>query len=248
MEHSKPTPIERDFKNIREVRQNNNNTIVYECLREGDLKKLNKNINKEEYKRTLLDLELTEEDFVSECKDNNLFAKLASGRLSKNASRQGVGDEIEQIRTCNITSQKCGVIIEKLTATELRPTKDGSIVSNDEKKIKKIPKDCCLKSFDAKISGKIKGYMSAKVVIGDGGHQDSVFEEMDNLADWWKKYRSESEEILIILIDTDSDSITKFTKFTTLKEKYINVNNVKVFNHIELQQYMISSYYIDESV
>lgn len=243
MEHSNLKPIEQNFKEIRIVRQTNNNKIVYESLREGNLERLYKNINNEEYKRTLRDLELSEEDFVLECKNNNLFARLASRNISKNASRQGSKDETEQIRTCNITSQKCGIFIENLNAINFRPTKDGSIISNDEMKIKRIQKDCCLKSFDAKISGNINGFISAKVAYGSGGHQDNVFEELDTLAEWWKKYKSESEELLVILIDTDL-----IQKITTIKEKYSSINNVKVFNHIEFQKYMIDKYYIDESI
>ena len=243
MEHSNLKPIEQNFKDIRNVRQTNNNKIVYESLREGNLERLYKNINHKEYNRTLEDLELTEEEFVSKCKDDNLFARLASRTISKNASRQGSKDETEQIRTCSITSQKCGVFIKNLNAINFRPTKDGSIVSIDEMKIKQIQKDCCLKSFDAKISGKINGFISAKVAYGSGGHQDNVFEELDTLSEWWKKYKSGSEELLVILIDTDL-----INKITTIKEKYSSVNNVKVFNHIEFQQYMISKYYIDESI
>lgn len=243
MEHSKPKPIEQNFKDIRKVRQTNNNKIVYESLRKGDSKQLYININYKEYKRTLEDLEVTESHFLLKCKDDNLFAKLASRTISKNASRQCSKDETEQLTTCNITLQKCGISIKNLTATELRPTKDGRIVSNDEMKIKQISKDCCLKSFDAKISGKITGFIAAKVAFGSGGHQDNVFEEMDTLAEWWKKYKSESKEIFIILIDTDL-----IKKNTTLKEKYNNINNLKVFNHIEFQQYIISTYYVDESI
>ena len=241
--HSKLKPIEQNFKDIRNVRQTNNNKIVYESLRDGNLKRLYKNINHKEYERTLGDLELTEKDFVSKCKNDNLFARLASRTISKNASRQCSKDETEQLKTCNITSQKCGVFIENLNAREFRPTKDGYIVSNNEMKIKQVKKDCCLKSFDAKISGKINGFISAKVSYGGGGHQDNVFEELDTLAEWWKKYKSGSEELLVILIDTDL-----IKKITTIKEKYSSVNNVKVFNHIEFQQYIISEYYIDESI
>lgn len=243
MKHSKLNPIEQNFKDIRIVRQTNNNKNVYESLRDGDVKRLYENINKKEYKRVLEDLELREVDFVLKCKDDNLFAKLASRTISKNASRQGSKDETEQIRTCNITSQKCGILIKNLTTTEMRPTKDGSIISNDEMKIKKIQKDCCLKSFDAKISGNLNGFITAKVAYGSGGHQDNVFEEMDTIAEWWKKNKYESEEFLIILIDTDL-----ITKFTIIKEKYSDVNNIKVFDHIEFQQYMINTYYIDESI
>ena len=215
-------PIEQNFKDIRNIRQTNNNKIVYESLRDGNLKTLYKNINPKEYKRTLKDLEITEEKFVSKCKDDNLFAKLASRSISKNASRQCSKDETEQLRTCNLTAEKCGVSIENLAATAFRPTKDGYIVSNDEMKMKQIQKDCCLKSFDAKISGKLSGFITTKVAYGSGGHQDNVFEEMGTIAEWWKKYKSESVEFLIILIDTDL-----ITKFTTIKEKYSNVNNVK---------------------
>ena len=243
MDHSKPNPIEQNFKDIRLARQTNNNKNVYESLRNGNQKTLYENINQIEYKRTLVDVELTEADFVLKCRDDEKFAKLAASHISKNASKQCSKDEIEQLRTCNITAEKCGISINILTSTELRPTKDGSIVSNDEMKKKKIQKDCCLKSFDAKLSGNISGYISAKVTYGSGGHQDNVFEEMETLAEWWKKYKFELEEILIILIDTDL-----ITKFTTLKEKFRNVNNVKVFNHIEFQHYMISTYYIDESI
>jgi hypothetical protein len=243
MEKSKPKPIEQNFEDIRKVRQNNNNKIVYKSLIEGDLKTFYENINREEYKRTLEDLELAEADFVSNCKDDNLFAKLASRNLSKNASRQCSKDEAEQLRTCNITAEKCGVSIKNLTATELRPTKDGSIVSKDEMKEKGIPKDSCLKSFDAQMSGNISGYIAAKVAYGSGGHQDNVFEEMDTIAEWWKKYKSKTKEFLIILMDTNQT-----TKFTRIKEKYKDVNNVMIFNHVEFQQYMIRTYYIDESM
>jgi len=243
MEHSNLKPIQQNFKDIRNVRQTNNNKTVYESLRSGNLKNLHENINYEEYKRTLGVLGFTEEEFLSKCKDDNSFAKLASIHISKNASRQGGKDETEQLRTCNLTAEKCGVSIEKLTATALRPTKDGSILSKQKMKKEKFSKDYCLKSFDAKISGKINGFISAKVAYGSGGHQDNVFEELDTLAEWWKKYKSGSEELLIILIDTDL-----IDKTTTIKKKYSSVNNVKIFNHIEFQQYMISEYYIDESI
>ena len=66
---------------------------------------------------------------------------------------------------------------------------------------------------------------------------------MDTLSEWWKKYKYDSEEILIILIDTDL-----IKKYTILKEKFKNINNLKIFNHIEFQHYMINTYYIDESI
>lgn len=241
MEYSTLKPIEQNFKDIRNVRQINNNEIVYKSLIEDDLKIFYKNINIKEYNRILEDLKLTESEFISKCKNDNLFCKLASRTISKKASRQGSKDETEQLITCDIIAKKCGLSIKNLTATELRPTKDGFIVSKYDMKIKQISKDCCLKSFDAEISGKISGFITAKVAYGTGGHQDNVFEEMDTLAEWWQKYKSETKDLLIILIDTDL-----ITKFIIIKEKYRNINNIKVFNHIEFQQYMIDTYYTDE--
>jgi hypothetical protein len=241
MEYSKPKPIEQNFKDIRNIRQTNNNETVYKSLIEGDVKTFYNNINFKEYNRILEDLKLTESEFISKCKNDNLFSKLASRTISKKASRQGSKDETEQLITCNIIAKKCGLSIKNLTPTELRPTKDGFIVSKYDMKIKQISKDCCLKSFDAEISGKINGFITAKVAYGTGGHQDNVFEEMDTLAEWWQKYKSETKDFLIILIDTDL-----ITKFIIIKEKYRNINNIKVFNHIEFQQYMIDTYYTDE--
>lgn len=110
-------------------------------------------------------------------------------------------------------------------------------------KNKQIPKDCCLKSFDGKILGKLNRYITCKVTYSSGGHQNNVFEEMDTLAEWWKTYRSETKEVLIILIDTDV-----IKKFIMIKDKYSNIRNIMVFNHIEFQLSMIENYYIDERV
>lgn len=240
---TKPSPIELDFKDIRNVRQRNNNKTVYESIKNNDMKTFDENINFEEFKRSLQDLELTKEEFLKKCCEDDYFCKLASRNISKNASRQGSKDEIEQLRTCNFTSQKCGVLITNLTSTALRPTKDGQIVSKDEMKSKTIPKDCCLKSFDGLISGKMNGYISAKVAYGNGGHQDNVFEEMDVISEWWKTYKLNTTEILVLLIDTDLKD-----KFKRIKEKYNDIQNIMVYNHIELQEYIINKYYSDDSM
>ena len=92
----------------------------------------------------------------------------------------------------------------------------------------------CLKSFDAEISGKINGFVCAKVCYGSGGHQDNVFEEMDTVCEWWKKYKFNTNEILVILIDTDLEK-----KQLRLKEKFIDIDNIKIFNHIEFQHHLL---------
>lgn len=239
----KPVPIKIDFKNIRIVRQHNNNKAVFNSIKTNDTKSFYKNININEFERTLSYLEITPEEFLKKCHDDDLFCKLSAMNISKNASRQGSKDETEQLRLCNSTSEKCGVFITNLTATEMRPTKHGQIVSKNEMKIKAIKKDCCLKSFDGKIWGKLNGLITAKVAYGSGGHQDNVFEEMDTISEWWKTYKYNTPEMLVVLIDTDLTD-----KFTRIKEKYNDILNIMVCNHIELQQYIIDVYYSDESI
>lgn len=243
--NSKPVPTEKNFSDIRKERQRKNDENVYECLSKGNKKTLVENININTYHRIIEEIrgKYTEDEFLKRCETDDLIARITSMYISKNASRQGSKDEAEQLALCGETGEKCGIIIRNCSSREVRPTKDGSIISNNEMKKRKISKDCCLKSFDAQISGKFCGYITAKVVYGNGGHQDNVFEEMDTMAEWWKKYKSEKEEILIVLIDTDLND-----KFSTIKDKYSNVDNVKVFNHVEFQQYMIDTYYTEESI
>lgn len=230
-------PIKVNFKDIRSVRQDNNNKVVYYSIRKQDMKTFNDNINNKELKRTLHDLNFTLLELVNKCIEDKYFCIVISRLISKNASRQSSKDEIEQLRICNIIAQQYGITITNLTNTEIRPTKDGIIISNQEMKDLNIQKDCCLKSFDGIMTGKIIGYIVAKIAYGSGGHQDNVFEEIDTISKWWETFKFDSEEILIVLIDTDL-----IKKNTRLKEKYYNVKNVMVFNHVEFQQYIIDNY------
>lgn len=243
MENILPKPIELNFKDIRNNRQKYNDDIVYNSIKTNDIETFNKNINKKELERILNRLNTPLESILKKCNDDDDFCNVISMSISKKSSRQGSKDEIQQIKICNDTFQKCGISIKNLTATELRPTKDGQIISKKEMKTKCILKDQCLKSFDGKITGKINGFITAKVAYGSGGHQDNVFEEMDTIAEWWKTYKCETEEILIILIDTDLDD-----KIVRIKKKYNDIQNIIVYNHIELQQYIIDKYYVSESM
>ena len=134
---------------------------------------------------------------------------------------------------------QCGVNITNLTATEFRPTKEGKIYSGTEIKKMNIQRDCCLKSFDASIDGKITGYLSSKVSYGSGGHQDNIFEEMEILAEWWLKNKKNTEDFLVILIYTDLNE-----KFTRIQKKYNKVHNIMVYNHYDFQNYLLLRKYI----
>ena len=162
-------------------------------------------------------LDKTEKELLDECNENIIL----SGRISINASRQGIKDELLQIDTCNITSNKVGIFMDKLTVNAYRPTKDGFILNNNDIKKNKISLNDFKQSFDAKLSGKINGWVFAKIVIGNGGHQDNVFEEAYILCEWIIKFS---------VIDTD------------LRKKFNNIENLIIGNHIEIQQYFIDKY------
>lgn len=228
-------PIEIDIISIRDNRQNKNNLLAIESIKEGNL---TKNINIEEYKRVLVELNITESDLLEECKNNINFTKLLAGRISKNASRQGSKDENLQLNICKTTFSKCGINLNNLSSTSFRPTKNGEIVNKKELTNRKIKKDDCLKSFDAQFNGNINGWIFAKIVIGNGGHQDNVFEEAYTFCEWVVKYGNKLE-LYIVLIDTNL--IEKYNNIITKYEKY---SNLLIGNHIKVQQYIIDKYYV----
>lgn len=232
----KKNPRVLDFKNIRESRQKETNQIIIHNII-NDIP-IDEFINPIEFGRVIDELSsigITKHEIFIKCKNDNVFATVLAGRIAKKTSRQGSNDEKLQIDVCNQIATNYGINIENLSATAFRPTKNGNILSEKELKSSNIRKDLCLKSFDAKISGKINGWVFAKVVYGKGGHQDNVFEEADHLCDWITKYKK--NEIYVILIDTD---LTQ--KFDTLKTKYSNIDGLLIMNHVEFQQYIIDNY------
>lgn len=227
-----------DFQGIRSDRQTNNVTKTYNCLINDKRDEFYNLINTKKYENYKKIYGYTDDDIFRECRKSNVAATSICNLVSKNASRQGNKDEELQITTCNDLCKKkqIDISINSLSNKGPRPTKDGQILSNKEIRDKSISKDSCLKSFDAKISGKINGFVCAKVCYGSGGHQDNVFEEMDTYCEWWKKYKFNTNEILVILIDTDLER-----KQLRLKEKFDGINNIKIFNHIDFQQYLLKS-------
>lgn len=223
-----------NFQQLREDRQGFNNLMVVNSVLNNDLKKFYKNINKKEYNRALKELGITHVDFWKKCKYDLLFLKMSAGRLAKKASRQGTKDEKIQIETCNNLAQEYEINIRILGKSDFRPKKDGKIISNAKMTKDKIRKDQCLKSFDAKITGTITGWLSAKITFGSGGHQDNVFEEQDTLCMWWENYMKDKKERLVILIDTDREK-----EFTTLKNKYKECKNILITDHVGLQEFIM---------
>lgn len=230
-----------DFENIRSYRQEKNITQLKDYILDDNRNEIKKNMNPKAFQRMLYYTKMTEDEMLKKCRDDILFCISICVNIAKNASRQGCKDEKLQIDICNSVAKECGVNIEDLSATAFRPTKDGVILSQKEKIEGGISNDCCLKSFDAKITGKMNGWITAKVVNGNGGHQDNVFEEMDTIAAWWETYKSNADDKLVILVDTNLHN-----KLSRIKEKYTDIKNIIVCNHVELQRYIIDTYYSEE--
>ena len=233
-EKSKLKPIILNIANLREERQNINYLLASESIKARDL---TKNINLKAFERVMTYSNKSKDEILDQCANDQDYCMLLSMTIAINASRQGTSDEALQINICNSTSSKCGITLSNLTTTDFRPTKTGKIITKKEQKEKKILKSDCLKSFDAKISGKINGWVFAKITLISGGHQYNVFEEAHTFCDWVVKFGKKSE-IYIILWDTDLT--LKF--INELQEKYKNIDNIIIGNHVKIQQYFIDNY------
>jgi hypothetical protein len=148
-------PIEIDCKKLREQRQEINNKLLLNFIKQNNLKEIKKNSNQKELKRILVDLNLPFDKLLEKCKDE-YFAKLLVRNISINASRQGIKDESYILKMCSNVLSKIGVKIEQLSTTDFRAMKTGKIITNSEYKKLNLKKNDCLKSFDAKIMSRAK--------------------------------------------------------------------------------------------
>ena len=221
-----------DCKNLRVVRQKENNDIMLRLLQSGDITLVKHHCNIKELSRLLEDLQIDEEQLLQKCANDVLFAKVVSRQISKMASRQGTKDEAFILQKCNETVSQFGIYVENLSTVAYRPTKDGRILTNNQYKKSGLKKNDCLKSFDAKISGLVKGWVFAKVAFGEGGHQDNVFAEAHDFVEWANKY-AKDDQLYVVLVDTDLNH-----KFKELKQKPTKPNTI-VCNHVEFQRFII---------
>ena len=123
-----------DCKNLRVIRQKENNDIMLRLLQSGDITLVKHLCNIKELIRLLEDLQIDEAMLINKCKDDLLFAKVLSRQISKMASRQGTKDEAFILKKCNETTSKVGIYVENLSTTAFRPTKKGRILTNNQYK------------------------------------------------------------------------------------------------------------------
>jgi hypothetical protein len=221
-----------DLSKIRTVRQYKTNKNLAEFLihtdefQDKDIKSL---INFKSLDRLAEQLNVDRNYLYEKCKSDYEYALTLAHGCAILSSRQGSKDETFVLDEINKVSSQYGIYIQSLNNQDLRPTKDGRILSKKEFENSKISKLECLKSIDAVINGKVEGYIFAKIVFGEGGHQDNVFHEAAQFGDWSHQY-GQSDKVYVVLIDTDLEK-----KYTELKEKY-DSGNVWVVNHVEFQK------------
>ena len=225
-----------DCKNLRTARQKENNNIMFHALISRDESLVKHLCNNNELGRVLEEVNylcpITLEQLIYKCSVDHMYAITLAGRISKVASRQATKDETYILDKCNETLTQVGIFVENLSTTEYRPTKDGQILTNKQYKKSGLKKSDCLKSFDARISGRVNGWVFAKVAFGKGGHQDNVFAEAHEFGEWVQKF-GRPNELYVILIDTDLTS-----QFKELQLKF--QRSVLVCNHFDFQNFLLS--------
>jgi len=236
-------PVKIDCQNLRLERQRENNQIMFRALITQDIDLVRYHCNNNELQRVLTELNemfrydgqlLTLEHLLLKCNDDKMYAMALAGRISIKASRQGTKDESYILGKCNQTVSQIGIEIKNLSTTEFRPTKDGRILTNKQYKKSGLKKSDCLKSFDAQITGKVNGWVFAKVAFGTGGHQDNVFIEAHEFGKWVLTH-GQINILYVMLIDTDL-----ILQFEELKQKFFLCPNILVCDHFEFQQFLLT--------
>lgn len=218
---------------LRNERQKYNNLMIAKELycNSPSYSNLEKIANIKAVDRLLIELEIDYDDFLTECSNSIIYSKTVAVAIAKNATRQGKKDEAFIIDGISNAMKEYKFNIRSCGVNEYRPCKNGQMLSNGEFKNQNLNKDVdALKSVDGIFDGPKSGYIFAKIVIGDGGHQDNVLHEINQYIDWAKQY-GESDKIYVMLIDGK--------EFGILKQK--QTDNIWVVNHIEFQEKLIGN-------
>lgn len=192
--------------NVVETRRNNqvnNYDSVYEALMEGDISVAKDRGNPNKFKEILEYFPCDEKTLSKKCKNNSDMSKAIAMIASKLATRQGGNLEHVILEGIDSYVSKYGVRVKCLSNTAIRPLRSGGIITEDMMKVKKLVKKVdTLKSIDALITGRLDGYIFAKVLTGKGGgHQDNVLIEAHNFIDWAKN--ENKDNLYVVLIDGD---------------------------------------------
>ena len=217
-----------ELRNERQKSNNENvaNELFYNSPSFSDLEKI---ANIKAVERLLNELKIDYDEFLTECSRSFVYSKTVAFAIAKNATRQGKKDEIAIIEGIANAMRDYGYTIQLCGTNELRPCKDGQMRNEYQFKKDNLNKKIdSLKSVDAIFNGPRNGYIFAKNVIGDGGHQDNVVKEIDQYMEWAQNY-GENDKIYVMLIDGKS--------FDVLRSR--ETHNIWVVNTVEFQERLI---------
>ena len=220
-----------DVSLLRKERQSHNNTLVALELYKNSpaYSEINKIANVKAVDRLINELEINYDDLLTECSKSLLYSKTVAFAISKNATRQGKKDEAFVIEGIAKAMKPHGYQIRCCHVNEFRPSKNGKMLTHKEVKQNNLNKNIdTLKSVDGVFSGPLTGYIFAKIVIGEGGHQDNVLHEINQYIDWAKSY-GEDDKVYVMLIDGKEFDVLKFKQ----------TKNIWVVNTAEFQRRLI---------
>lgn len=222
-----------DVAKLRKEKQTLNYDRISLILEDGNLSVLKKECNSEELSRVLSYLDLTENELIKKVKDDATLRKLCAMKIAKLATRQGISLESIILSGIGKSLSKHKVSIKSLSVNAIRPLRNGGTITGKELRIKKMSKNFdTLKSIDGSISGKIDGYIFAKVLTGgNGGHQDNVVREARDFMEWALK--EDKNKLYVTLID--GDHTHKGLKELTNYES----SNVWICDHVEFQSRIV---------
>jgi len=223
------------FSELRKNRQviNNEkcaNSFLKECVNEKEKKRTFNYL----LKKGIFE---SEDEIISEMKNNPAFKIVIGMNCSKSSSRQGSKDEALVINGIKgvLEPRLEGFKIDNLSVDDKVPIRrTGEVLSRKEAKKLKYSKTEMLKSFD--FEGKVGGrsfYGSAKILVGKGGHQDNVLHEEADLLRWLKIHRKEDCFYFVLLDFEDHDP----KDIEGLKDSN-DMDNVFICDHIEMQRKM----------
>lgn len=222
-----------DVVKLRKEKQVINYDRISSILKDGNLSVLKRECNTKELCRVLSYLDLTEVELIKMTKNNSVIRKLCAMKIAKMATRQGISLESVILSGISNSLSRHKISIRSLGVNEIRPLRNGGIISGKELRTKKMSKNFdTLKSIDGSISGRIEGYIFAKVLTGDsGGHQDNVVREARDFMEWALK--EDEKKFYIALIDGDHThkGLQELMKYES--------NNVWICDHIEFQNRIV---------
>lgn len=218
-----------NVSNLRSERQKYNDQLVCNLLTNKSKRSdIEKNINGKALDRILSEENMTYDQLLEQCA-SSFVARAISRTISINASRQGKIDEKLIIDGVGSVLVNYGINIKGCDVNGIRFCNDGRVLDGKSFKKENLDKDVhSMKSIDATIEGKVSGYIFAKVVIGEGGHQDNVLIEAIKFIDWVNKYGN-TEKLYVVLVDGEDLS----------KIKNLEKENIWIVNHIEFQKRLI---------